>query len=189
MIKNGEIMSKFAFLVGFKEKFKNLFSDKKKSFIFVFVAIVVVGVLLVSSYFETDSSKKQIENESDFSILEYSNNIEKKLQAMILSVEEIESASVMVMVESTPKISYLTEGEETIETDEKGSSSTKSTTVVFEKNGSVYAPIVVTTLMPKVTGVLIVVNNISASTKHSLLNSVAVVLNIDVSSISILQKN
>ena len=90
---------------------------------------------------------------------------------MIIGVGEITSASVMVMVESTPKIEYLTEGEDTVETNEKGSTSTKSQTVVFEKDGSVYSPVVITTLMPKVTGVLVVVNNVSASTKHSLINS------------------
>ena len=108
---------------------------------------------------------------------------------MLLEINEVTSASVMVMVESSPKIEYLTEREEDVKTDEKGSSSVVSTTVVFEKNGSVNTPIVVTTIMPKVTGVFIVLNKISPSTKISIINSISIVLNIDSKCISILQES
>ena len=182
-------MNNFAFLSKIKEKAKIIISDKKKLVIFVVSIILILVILFMSSSFETSKNKDKVENDSDFSVLDYSNNLEKKLEYMIMGVGEITSASVMVMVESTPKIEYLTEGEETVETNEKGSTSTKSQTVVFEKDGSVYSPVVITTLMPKVTGVLVVVNNVSASTKHSLINSISVVLNIDASCISILQKN
>ena len=64
----------------------------------------------------------------------------------------------------------------------------KTETVVFEKNGSSSNPIVVATIAPKISGVLIVVNKIQASTKLSIINSVSIVLNVPESCITILQE-
>ena len=182
-------MNNFAFLTSFIEKLKLKTFNKKKVFGWFIIAGLIIVVVFVYLTFGKFENKNTTKIESTFSLNEYSNAVEEKLKSMILKLDEINSASVMVMVESTPKIEYLTESEEVFENAEKGSSSTKSTTVVFEKNGSVNTPIVVTTLMPKVTGVLIVVNKISASTKIALINSISAVLNVDVSSINILQES
>ena len=92
------------------------------------------------------------------------------------------------MVDSTPKIEYLTEKSEEISGDSANKNSVVSESVVFEKNGSISTPVVVTTIMPKVTGVLIVTNQINNSTKLSIISSVSTVLNIDKSCISLLQE-
>lgn len=182
-------MNIFTFFSKFKDKWKLLFSNKKKSYVLVFAIVVVIVFFVLSSTFNKPKTNSETSDTHEFSISTYSKNVEDKLQTMLLKVEEITSASVMVMVESTPKIEYLTETEEINETTEKDSSSTKTTTVVFEKDGSVSTPVVVTTIMPKITGVFIVVNNISASTKVSIINSISVVLNVDATCISILQES
>lgn len=182
-------MINFAKFVNLKNKLSSLFSGKKKSTVICFLIIVLIVGYMISINLKPSSKQSDKEdNVENFSISDYSNNIENKLESMLLNIDEIDSVSVMVMVESTPKTEYLTETEQTTETDEKGSSSTTSTSVVFEKDGSVSTPVVVTTIMPKIIGVLIVVNKISASTKFSIINSISMVLNVDSSSISILQK-
>lgn len=188
MLNKGENMNNSAFLLNLKNKMSSLFSNKKKS---ILICIIVAVIVIYLLFFNFNDSTQKIINENDLekiSISSYSDNVEDKLESMLLSVDEISSVSVMVMVESTPKIEYLTELENVTETNDKGSSSTSSTTVVFEKDGSVSTPVVITTFMPKVTGVFIVTNNISASTKISIINSISVVLNVDSSCISILQK-
>ena len=183
-------MNIFTLFSKIKEKIKPLFLNKKKSLILVSAIIVALVLFFIPSILKKQNNESQSPKIEDVSVSEYSKNVEEKLESMLLKISEINSASVMVMIESTPQIQYLTETEETLETDEKGgSSSIKSTTVVFEKDGSVSTPVVVTTVMPKVTGVLIVLNKISASTKLSIINSISVVLNIDASCISILQES
>lgn len=182
-------MKFFAFFKNFKEKFKSVFSLKNRKNLFLIIGLIFGVLLLLISFFIPTKTKKADNERIEVSISDYSSSIETKLQQMLLEINEVSSASVMVMVESSPKIEYLIEKEEEIKSDEKGSSSTISTTVVFEKNGSVSTPVVVTTIMPKVTGVFIVLNKISPSTKISIINSISVVLNIDAKCISILQEN
>lgn len=178
-------MDIFAKFTNLKNKLQSIFSNK----ILALMIVLIVCVIFIFSF--KNSSKKETEQKQiqNSMILDYSSSVENKLESMLIKIDEINDVSVFVAVESTPKIEYLTECEETVETGEKNSTSTKSTTVVFEKNGSANMPIAVTTIMPKVTGILIVTNKISASTKHAIINSVSVVLNIDASCISILQES
>jgi len=87
------------------------------------------------------------------------------------------------MVDSSEKYIYLTQSENT----KSGESEVVKEEVVYEKNGSSQSPIKVMTEYPKVTGVMIVTNKIDVSTKISIQNAIAGVLNIDSSCIFILQ--
>ena len=181
-------MKKSAILINLKDKLKTLLSDKKKSTVICVLLIILIISYFLLSNFKNSTQPKMSNSTESLSISDYSKSVELKLESMLNDMNEINSVSVMVMIESTPQIQYLTESDHKTESDEKGSTSTITTTVVFEKNGSVSTPVVVTTILPKIIGVLIVTNNISPSTKVSILNSVSVVLNVDVSCISILQK-
>ena len=123
------------------------------------------------------------------SIQDYADKIENKLELLISKLDSIKDVSVMVMIESSPKVTYLTESTTKTETKENNSVSEIITTVVFEKNGSISTPIVVTTINPQITGVLIVTNKISSATKLAIINSVSNVLNISESCICLLQEN
>lgn len=182
-------MKNIAIFAKIKDWFKNVKNTKNKKNIFLIIGLILGAGLLIFSFFLSSNNAGVKDEKTNVSILDYSSNVELKLEEMLLNLNEVTNVSVMVMVDSSPKIEYLTEREEEVKTDEKGSLSTISTTVVFEKNGSTTTPVVVTTIMPKITGVFIVLNNISASTKISIINSVSVVLNIDPSCISILQES
>lgn len=183
-------MKKIKFLDKTNNFFKKLYKENKKLFFGLIFCCVLVVVIFVFSFVDGSSKKQNTvsDNSNNISISDYSASIENKLVSMLLSLKEIDSASAFVMVESTPTVKYLTEVDETSTPSDKGTISSKSETVVFEKNGSVTSPIVVTTIAPKITGVLIVTNKINASTKLSIINSVSIVLNIDESCITILQK-
>lgn len=185
-------MKKIEFFDKFKEKFGKLFNTKKKATILLIVTISIMVLLAISVLFPKNSAKsakKETSNSTgEISVLNYASGIENRLEKMIETIDGVENVSVFVMIDSTPKVEYLTETQETITKNGTSETSTKSTTVVFEKNGSISTPVVVTTLMPKVTGVLIVTNKIDASTKFNIVSSISIVLNVDSSCISILQE-
>ena len=182
-------MKNIAFFKNIKDNFKKLKICKNKKNFFLIIGLIIGVFLLIGSFFIPSKNNDKDNEKNEITVSSYSSNIELKLKQMLLNLNEITNVDVMVMVESSPKIEYLTEKNEELKSDEKGSSSTVSTTVIFEKNGSVSTPVVVTTIMPKVTGVFIVINKISPSTKISIINSISVVLNIEQSCISILQEN
>ena len=182
-------MKNFAFFTKLKDKFFGLKNSKNRKNLFLILGLIIGVILLIISFIIQPKTKVEIKDKTEISVSSYSSNIESKLEQMLLNLNEITNVEVMVMVESAPKIEYLTEKKEEIKTDDKGSSSVVSTTVVFEKNGSVSTPVVVTTIMPKITGVFVVMNQVSASTKISIINSISVVLNIDQTCISILQES
>ena len=184
--------------MGFKTKISSLktkicsfYKKDKKLFISFAVCFIVFVVLIVSTMLDIKKKKTVVsEKTTSTSIVkDYATNIENKLEILISKLDSIKTVSVMVMIESSPTITYLTERTEKIENKDNNSVSEISTTVVFEKNGSISTPIVVTTINPKITGVLIVTNKISASTKTAIINSVSNVLNIGESCISLLQES
>lgn len=184
-------MKKIKFLTNFIEGAKSLFKKNKKIFFLTIILIVVLLAVFGSTFFTQKSeSNSESKTNSSAGILDYTANVESKLKSILLSLENISSASVFVMVDSTPTVTYLTETEEVTTTNSSGATTTtKTTTVVFEKDGSISTPVTVTTILPKITGVLVVLNKIDASTKLNITNAIATVLNIDVSCISILQES
>ena len=182
-------MVKNKFFDNLKTKIKELSTKNKKTF-FISVVLLVAFIFLIITIAFSGSGKKSETSKTtnQISVSEYASNIEKKLVDIISKLESVKDVSVFVMVDSTPKIEYLTEKSEEISGDSANKNSVVSESVVFEKNGSISTPVVVTTIMPKVTGVLIVTNQINNSTKLSIISSVSTVLNIDKSCISLLQE-
>lgn len=175
-----------------KNKFCTFYKKDKKIFFAIIICFVIFIGLLFSIFSDigSKSSKTKTSTSSKTSeVTNYASLVESKLEELILKLDSVKTVSVLVMVDSSPKVTYLTETTEKNEQKENNTISEISTTVVFEKNGSVSTPIVVTTINPKITGVLIVTNKISTSTKLSIINSVSIVLNIDETCISLLQES
>lgn len=183
-------MKIFEKLINFKNKFFDKFRTNKKLSSIVVATLILIVILIAMSCFsgKSSSSTNNSQTNNSSTNLSYANELENKLTSMLLKLDSIESVSVMVLVESTPEQKFLTDTEEVTTTNGDTTSSTITTTVVYEKDGSISTPVVITTLMPKVTGVLIVTNKIDASTKYSIISSISTVLNVDQSCISLLQE-
>ena len=182
-------MKKINFIEKFKNSLKNLFfANKKLFFTSVFAVVALVCVIVFGFVSDKKTAEVKVKNVTEISITDYSEKVENKIVNMLSKIDEITSVSAFVMVDSTPTVKYLTEVEETQTPSDKGTHVSKTETVVFEKNGSSSSPVVVTTIAPKISGVLIVVNKIQASTKLSIINSVSIVLNVPESCITILQE-
>ncbi|MBQ8425199.1 MAG: hypothetical protein IJX17_04190 [Clostridia bacterium] len=172
-----------------KDNICTFFKKDKKSFIMLLICFTGIIVLFISSVFNGKNKRAEVNKETVVSVTSYAEKIENKIISIISKMDSVTKVDAFVMIEATPEITFLTEKKETTITNEKGSTSEITTTVVFEKNGSVQTPVVITTIMPKITGVMIVTNKIDVSTKLLIKNSLSVVLNIDESCISLLQEN
>ena len=173
-----------------KSKLGKIFGKNKK-FVYLAIILVVLVCLCVFVFPKNDKSAIEEINKTETIISnssKYEVEIEQKIKQMLLAVSEIKTANVMVVCDSTESVEYLKNRTET--TTGSGDSSSKTTTeeVVYEKNGSNSSAIVVSKTMPKIIGVWIVINSISPSTKLAITNSISSVLNINESSISILQE-
>ena len=179
-----------AYFLKIKDTICSFYKKNKKLFISCVICLIIMDALVISTFSDLKKTKSNTtKSDTTVSVSDFASEVETKLTNLILKLDNISSVSVFVMVDSTPTVTYLTESTEKTETKDGSSISETTTTVVFEKNGSISSPIVVTTIMPKVTGVLIVTNKINASTKLSIINSVSIVLNIDESCISLLQES
>ncbi len=180
-------MKKIFNFIQIKDKITTMYKKNKKMFVPVLIAIIVfVAVLCFGFSLKKDSStssdKISVDGEN------YAEAIEQKLETMLSKISGVEDISVFVMTSGSTKINYLTESTETETTNASGSTKTTSTKVVYEKVDGETLPIIVSKSYPEVVGVMVVVNEISASTKLSIKNSISIVLNISEDSISILQE-
>lgn len=181
-------MKKSNFFVNVKTKFSSLFQKNKKLFILL---VVLVCILLFCMIFYPKSAKSESDTDvkselnTDVSASDYASSIENKIQSMLLSVDEIKKASVMVLCESTIINDYLKDKSETKNAD---GSTTYSEETAYEKNSSNTSPIIISSKMPKIVGVWVIINEVSPSTKLAITNSISSVLNLNETSISILQE-
>lgn len=174
-------------------KVKYIFSlgGKHKKFSTLCIILFCLILFSIFAFPKTKSSsddKIETPNLSSVTSRDYEDEIESKIKQMLLSMTEISVANVMVFCDSSVKYDYLKNVTESVSG--SGESSNKATTeeVVYEKNGSNTSPIIVSKIMPKINGVWVVINQVSPSTKLAITNSISSVLNIDPSSISILQE-
>ena len=170
-----------------KQKTISLFGKNKKILVSVVVLISIIALYFV--FFPVGNSGSEDVNDLEKKELSpavnFTTEIENKIESMLLSISEVTNADVMIFCESTEIYEYLKNIEET---KSENGSTTKHEEVAYEKNGSNSTPIIITTKLPKIVGVWIIINSVSASTKLAITNSVKSVLNVDESCISILQE-
>lgn len=174
------------FFSGLKTKMSSLYSKNRKLFI-VMVSLFLVIIVCFLFYPKTDTNAKNQTTEtksSEQTSLDYTTKIETKVKQMLLSLEEVTKANVMVLCDSTEIVEY----QKNVNESTSENSSSKNEEVAYEKDGSKSTPIVVTTKNPKIVGVWIIINSVSASTKLAITNSICSVLNIEETSINILQE-
>lgn len=176
-----------SYFVKIKENIAKLYNKNKKLFFSIIALVVVIVGYLFFSFGEKENKNEQlIEDEVQSQDLSsYEDFLEKKLETILLEIDEVTSADVMVVCDSSYVYHYL----KNVSVTESGASEngTKTITeeVVFEKEGSNSKPVLEKFDMPKVVGVMVVVSGVSPSTKLSIINSISVVLNVSTECISI----
>lgn len=181
-------MQKFNIIEKIKCFFTKFYKTNKKLFMVVVVLVVMVFCGLISMFSsKSNKSNSAIQNSSNASVDGYAELIEGKIENILSSLSVVDDVDAFVMLESSVITNYLIEKEQTITTNGSSTTESLSETVVLEKDGSSQSPVIVSTTLPKILGVLIYVNKIDSSTKVAIINALSVVLNVDESCISILQ--
>ena len=173
-----------------KSKLSFLYGKNKKVFTWGIVLVILIAVFLFAFPKENDKNKNETEESEPLKSVSfgYEEELESKIQKMLVSMSEVSVANVMVVCDSSEHFEYLKNVSETSSGSGDSASKTITEEVVYEKNGSSSSPIIVSKTMPKILGVWIVINQVSPSTKLAITNSICSVLNVDVSCISILQE-
>lgn len=164
-------------------KLKEMFSKIKqkiplgKKHICIVVCILLLCIMIWFSFKpEQNTATKSEQPTQVFDSLEYANQVGANLQSIINNISGISNAKVVVVVEQSPKLEYLTE------------ETTNGKVVVYNKSGSSYEPVIITQFSPQIKGILVVakgVNNLQL--KNNLLNAISAVYNINISCIDILE--
>lgn len=182
-------MNKIGYFVKIKEKINNLYKKDKRLF---FVLVVLFLALVCVFFIPTNKKSKnnqtnEINQQQLFDSDDYSSYVENKIKTMLLKLSNISFVDVFVVCESSLINNYQTQKESTKTTNSSGETIVEKEEIVFEKNGSSQSPILITITNPKILSVMLVLNKVDASTKLSIKNAVAGVLNISVDCIFILQ--
>ena len=171
-------------------KVKGVYKNNKKLFFTILLCVVAVIFLMCSSFLSINGEKvKKSEEKKVENISGYAEKIEDKLISLLSKIDSVKTIDVMVVVESELETKYLTETTEKTISGSGTATTETSTTVVFQKDGSILTPVVVTTICPKVSGVLIITNKISQSVKNTIILSVSTVLGIGEEHISLIQQS
>lgn len=153
--------------------------NKSKIIICAIVLIVVVAIVmcLPTANNKTNKASTNSQQTTSFNALEYTNQVSQNLQSAINSIKGISNAKVVVVVQQSPEIKYLTEQK-----------NTDQNIIVYYKNGTTYSPAIVTEFLPKITGILVVAKGVdNLQIKNKLINAISAVYNINVSCIDILE--
>lgn len=166
MAKSKEIFSKI------RQKF-----PQYKKHIGIIICIILLCIMVWISFKPTnDTTKETQQSTQTFDALEYANRVAQNLEETINNISGISNAKVVVVVEQSPKIEYLTE------------ETTSGKVVVYNKSGSTYEPVMITQFSPQIKGILVVakgVNNLQL--KNNLLNAISAVYGVNISCIDILE--
>lgn len=148
-----------------------------KKHIGIVVCIILLCIMVWLSFKPTNNTTKEVQQSTQtFDAIEYANQVAQNLEDVINNISGISNAKVVVVVEQSPKIEYLTED------------TTNGKVVVYNKSGSSYEPVIITQFLPQIKGILVVakgVNNLQL--KNNLLNAISAVYGVNISCIDILE--
>jgi len=172
-----------------KSTIKNFFkfsSSKVKTTILVVLIIVVLIIFASSFTSKTKTTETSIKDKNNSLAYSYCQEVENRLEYVLKSVKGIGNVEVFIMVDASPTIKYLEETNTT--TNNEGSTSSIQTTIVLAKNGTITEPVVVVEILPKITGVLLVATGAKdIKMKTTLINTVSAILDVDISSVEVLE--
>lgn len=159
------------------ERIKQIFSNDKVRRIVVLCGLFVMLLLLLSSFFKSDSSTSQ---ETVFSedCAKLEHELEERLSALILQIDGVGKVSVMVTIDRTERVVY----EKNSKSESKENDYSEETEVVLA--GSSKEPLKTVKIMPVVRSAAIVCEGASDPiVRGQVANIAAKALNIGISKV------
>ena len=178
-----------------KSKFNILkyFNGKNLKIIILFIIFIVamIFVMNLTKGVSSNTTTNTIGSTNYTTSLEYSEMLESKLESVLSQVKGAGQVRVMITLDGSPELVYAMDSDSKVSNSSSGGTTTTSsqTPIIVSKNGS-SSPLILTEIMPKVKGVIVVssgANNVSV--KLDILNSVSTLLGISTDKINVLKGN
>lgn len=173
-----------------KIKLLNIF-NKKNIKIIVAVVIMLVAVILYIGI-SLDSKNVSSESSSDttgyISTLEYCEKLEGKLEDIISQIDGAGNVKVMISVDGSPELLYVSDTDTKTSTTTSGTTTTTSSSPIIIGNSGNSSGIIMTEKLPNVKGVIVVSSGAGdTKIKLNILNAISTLLDISVDKITILK--
>lgn len=166
------------------------FSGKNiKIAILVIIAIVSLIVFIKFGGAKSESKKTSADSAFEYkSTMDYCGELERKLESVLSQVKGAGTVKVMISLEGSPELVYAMDSDTKVSNNSNGSTTTSSSTpILIQKSGS-SSPLILTEILPKVKGVIVVSSGASdIGIKLDILNSVSTLLDISTDKINVLK--
>lgn len=166
------------------------FFNKKNIKVIVAVVLMLIALIL---YIGLGSGKEYSQAESTakdnyITTMEYCEKLESKLQSIISQIDGAGNVKVMVTVDGSPELIYVSDTDTKTSTTTNGTTTTTTSSPIIVGSGSNSNGIVMTEKLPKVKGVIVVSTGAGQiGIKLDILNAVATLLDISTDNITILK--
>lgn len=168
------------------------FFSKKNIKIIITVVLMLIALILYVGF--SGSSSKEAEDEKAstangyITTMEYCEKLEEKLQAIISQIDGAGNVKVMVSVDGSPELIYVSDTDTKTSTTTSGTTTTTTSSPIIVGSGSNSNGIVMTEKLPRVKGVIVVSTGAGQiGIKLDILNAVATLLDISTDNITILK--
>lgn len=172
-----------------KFKFMALFSKKNIKIIVALILMLFIIILLLN--LGDDTSKQTASTASTksyISTLEYCEKLEKKLEAVISQIDGAGDVKVMITVEGSPELIYVSDTDTKTSTTTNGTTSTTTSSPIIVGGSGNSSGLIMTEKLPSVKGVIVVSSGAGEiGTKLNILNAIATLLDISTEKITVLK--
>ena len=181
-------MGKFLGVIKNKLQSLKIKFNKRSQLAFAGILGLVVLIIFVNgirSSGEVDISKEE-ELQQTIELGSYEQQMERRLEKILSTIEGVGRVNVFVMTETSVKT--ISAGNEDVkEYGENSDSKNQSFEIVFEKNGTTTKPIISLEIYPEIAGVLIVAEGVAdEKLRLCVINAVSVALDIENSKVEVL---
>lgn len=159
----------------------------------IILLVIAVIFLICSSYFSSGKVKNEKSKSKEvekISCDNYKDTIEKQLEELIGQIKGVGNVHVLVSLESSSEKILQTDSDysdtsEKNENTDKASVSKKKNTVIIQNNSD-ESPYIIKEYYPKISGIAIVLENISSSRKEEIINMVTSLYDVEIHKVSVI---
>ena len=165
--------------------FKSKFLSNKK--IQILIAVILSMIILLIAFGGQESSVSEEIKESTVSDFQsYEKDIEGRIETIVNSISGISDAKAFVYTRSSVEIVYAEDIEKKLSSKEEGIVA-EVKTIVFSKDGTTSAAVIVKKIYPQIEGVLVVAKGADDEKKRiMIINALTSVLGINIGAVEVL---
>lgn len=169
--------------------FKFLSGKNIKIAILVIIAIVSLIVFIKFGGAKSESQKTSADSAFEYkSTMDYCGELERKLESVLSQVKGAGTIKVMISLDGSPELVYAMDSDTKVSNNSNGSTTTSSSTPILIQKSGLSSPLILTEILPKVKGVIVVSSGASdIGIKLDILNSVSTLLDISTDKINVLK--